>query len=385
MREVVIVSAVRSAICRADKGSLARLRPDELMAAVIKEALAKTGHVNRHEIGDVLVGCATQEGEQGLNLARNAAIMAEIPVTVPAATISRYCSSSLTALVTGASLIQSGHTDLMVVGGVESMSRVPLGGYNPSPPPRLMESHPEAFTPAGVAAENLAVKFNISREEQDAYATESHRRAIEAWTNGHFANEVISVKCLDEKRQETAVTRDDIPCEIDPEALAKLSPVFLAGGSVTAGNSAPRSDGAAALVLMSASKAADLGLKPLATLRTWARVGCPAEIMSYGAVTAANQVLENAKLDAAQLEHIELSEQFAVSAIAGLRELKLPYAERVNPYGGAIALGHPIGAAGARMACTLVNGLFHRGGGYGLLTIGVLGGQGEALIVESRP
>lgn len=384
MKEVAIVSAVRSAFCRRDKGQLADYRPDDLMADVIRESLSRTPQIDWHDIEDVLIGCASQEGEQGLNLARSAAIMAGLPASVPAATVNRYCASSLTTLIHAADGIKNDCGDLFITGGVESFTRVQMGGFNPSPSPRLLERNPDALTPPGVAAENLARKYNISREEQDAYAASSHEKALKAWSEGFFSKEVVSIKTKDAEGREILVARDELPRECSPGKLAELKPVFLHDGTVTAGNSASLADGAAVVVPASLDKCEKIGLPCLATLKAWAVSGCPAEIMSFSAVEAAGRALKRSNLGIDEMDAIELSEPFAASAIACAREMGIEGDKRVNSRGGAIALGHSFGANGARMICTLLHSLEADGGRYGLLAIGGIGGQGVAIVVERQ-
>jgi len=382
MQDIVIVSAVRSALCRAKKGQFAHTRPEELLAEVMREVLARLPQMDAHDIGDVLIGCATQEGEQGLNVARQAALLAGLPTAVPAVTLSRYGASSSSAVMFGAAMVQTGRYPIALAGGVESASRVPLGGYNPSPPPRLLEANPEALTPPGVAAENLARKYNISREEQDAFAVESHKKALAAWTEGRFAAEVVPVATAGKEGRSVVVGRDDAVREPNPKELADLPPIFMQGGSVTAGNSAPLADGAAVAVLMSAAKAQAMGVSPLAYLRGHAVIGCPGDVMGLGAALAAERALASAGLTLAQMDVIELSEQFAAAAIACLKALHVEPDSRVNVNGGALALGHPFGANGVRMLTTAAHALAEKKGRYALVAIGTIGGQGEALILE---
>jgi len=382
MQNVVIVSAMRSAICKTKSGQLAHTRPDDLIATVIKESLARAPQLDWHEIDDVLVGCSVPEGEQGLNIAHLASVLAGIPSAVPAAVINRYDASSFATVAIAANAIKTGDANIVLAGGVESLTRVPEAGFNPSPPPVVLRSHPEALTPPGVAAESIADKFNISREAQDEYALLSHNKALKAWNTGQFSSEVVPVRTVNAKGEQTVVVRDDIPAEITLKELQSYSPYFIQGGSVTQGNIAPPADGATILVLMAEEKAVSLGIPPLARIKASATIGCQAEMSGYGAVLAAQKVLKKTGLTINDMDLIELCEKYASTSLAVQSELGILEDERVNPNGGSIALGYPTGAVGGRLIATMANQFYKTKGKYALMTMGVRGGQGCAMILE---
>ncbi|MGE0494054.1 MAG: acetyl-CoA C-acyltransferase [Vulcanimicrobiota bacterium] len=384
----VIVSAVRTPVGRGRKGSLAATRPDDLAALVMNAALAKA-RVAPEMVEDVVFGCAMPEGEQGLNVARLAALLAGLPVEVPAVTVNRFCSSGLQAVAMAAQSIATGMTDCAIAGGVESMSMVPMTGYHPSMNLRLFELNPGAYLGMGLTAENLASKYSISRQEQDEFALASHQRAAAAIEAGKFKDEIVPVEVRFDQRKGAKVESKMITFDTDElvrsdtsmEALGSLKPSFKLKGSVTPGNSSPISDGAAALVLMSADKAKAEGLEPLAEFVSFAVAGVPPEIMGIGPVAAIPKALAKAGLKLDDIKVIELNEAFAAQSLAVLKEMNIPL-DRVNENGGAIALGHPLGCTGAKLSATTIHELRRRGGGYGMVTMCIGGGQGAAGIFK---
>ncbi len=384
MKNVVIVSATRSPICKAGTGRFAGHRPDMLLSSILKEALARTPQIDWQTIEDVLIGCGTPEGEQGLNIARSSSLMAGIPVQVPAATISRHGASSLSAVMHAAASIQAGFGDIFVAGGVESMTRLPNGGFNPSLSPHLLSVYPEALTPMGVSAENTANKYGISRKEQDGFAALSHNKALKAWSEGLFSTEVVPIQLEQGKGADRIVLRDENPQEVQEFDLGKLPPYCMAGGTVTTGNSAVDSDAAAVVVLMSEEAAEKMGVSPLARIRGYALAGCAPELPVQAAVTSSKRALERAELSLDQVDVFEINERHAASAISCIKQLDIHDISRVNPHGGSIALGYSTGAEGARMLVTLTHALQQRQQQFGLLTMGVFGGQGEALVIERQ-
>ncbi|MCA8962272.1 MAG: acetyl-CoA C-acyltransferase [Planctomycetes bacterium] len=388
-RDPVILSACRTAVGKAPRGALRSTRPDELAAAVIGEALARVASLDPKRIDDVILGCAFPEASQGMNVARIAALRAGVPTSVPAQTVNRFCSSGLQSIALAADRIRAGSADVIVAGGAESMSAVPMGGDRFLPNPGLVESHPETYLGMGLTAERVAAEDGITREDQDAFALESHRRALAAVEANRFRAEIIplAIEVIEptpggpEVRRFT-FDRDEGPrAESSLEALARLRPVFRTGGTVTAGNSSQTSDGAGAVVVASRAVAEELGVRPLATFRGFAVAGVPPEIMGIGPVEAVPKLLERLGLTVADLDAIELNEAFAAQALAVIRRLGLD-PTRVNPNGGAIALGHPLGATGAKLTATLLHHLERIGGRYGLVTMCVGGGMGAAGIFE---
>jgi acetyl-CoA acetyltransferase family protein len=394
MAEAVIVSALRSPIGRANKGALKDVRPDDLAALVIRTALERVDNLDPNLIEDLIVGCAFPEGEQGMNVARLITGLAGLPITVAATTVNRFCASSLQAVNMAAQSIMLGQGDVVVAAGIESMSRVPMGGFNPSFNPKLYENpvgvelcggHGEkttafeqSYIPMGMTAENLAQKYSIGREEQDRYALRSHKNAIAAIDNGTFAREIVPVPLPNG----TTMTTDDGPRrDTSLERLAALEPAFIKGGTVTAGNSSPLNDGASAVVMMSAEKAKELGIRPLARVINMAVSGVAPELMGIGPVPAVRKALARAGMQLGDIELAELNEAFAVQNLAVLRELGLDE-NKVNIHGGAIALGHPLGCSGARIVATLINDLQTENKTIGLATLCVGGGQGVATIIE---
>lgn len=383
MREVVIVSAVRSPMGRALKGNFANTRIDDLGGQVIKAAVERVANLDPHLIEDVIVGCAFPEGEQGMNVARNLVFLAGLPESAGAVTINRFCSSSLQAVSDAAAQIIWGNGDAFVAAGIESMSHVPMGGFNPSFNPKLMTKEmPEAYINMGLTAENVAVKWGISREEQDKFALASHQKAVKAMTEGKFVNEIVPVQASAADGKLFTVNTDEGPrAETTLEKLGSLKPAFREGGSVTAGNSSPLTDGASAAVLMSAEKAKALNIKPLARIVASAVAGCDPAYMGIGPIPAVRKVLKRAGLTINDIDIVELNEAFAAQSLAVIRDLEIPL-EKLNPHGGAIALGHPLGCTGTRIMATLVNDLHTYNKRYGLETMCIGGGQGLAMIIE---
>jgi acetyl-CoA acyltransferase len=384
MRDVAILSAVRTPIGRAIKGNLRFTRPDDLGALVVKEALRRAD-VPAAQIEDVVLGCAQPESEQGLNVARLISLLAGLPDEVPAMTINRFCSSGLQATSIVADRIAVGGIDAGIAGGVESMSMIPMGGSRVSFNPRLMDSDPDAYIPMGNTAENVARRFEISREAQDAFALASHQKAVAAWTEGRMAAEVVPVETRvfeDGAWKPIKVDRDEGPrADTTAEKLGALKPVFDPTGTVTAGNSSPLNDGAAAVVLMAADKAREQGRKVRGYFRAFAVAGVPPEIMGTGPVPAVRKLLAKTGLEPDQIDLYELNEAFASQAVYCIRELGLP-ADRVNVNGGAIALGHPLGATGARQIATALHELERRRGKRAVITMCVGGGMGAAGLIE---
>ena len=373
MNDAVIVSAVRTPVGRAPKGALRFVRPDEMAATVIREALSRAPGLDAAEIEDVILGCAMPEAEQGLNVARIASLRAGIPVSASAVTVNRFCSSGLQAIAYGAERIMLGQATAVVAGGTESMSLVPMGGNKISPNPALVDSYPDVYLTTGLVGENHARESHVSREEQDAFALRSHQRAIAAIDAGRFKDEVIALPELsvDEgPRRDTSLDK-----------LAALKPAFHAKGTVTAGNSSQTSDGAAAVVLMSADRARELGLTPLGRFVAYATAGVEPERFGIGPVPAIRKVLKHTGLTLDDIDLVELNEAFAAQALACLRELPID-PEKLNVNGGAIALGHPLGCTGAKLTATLLYEMRRRNSRYGMVTMCVGGGMGAAGIFE---
>jgi acetyl-CoA acyltransferase len=392
MPEAVLVSAVRTPVGRAPKGTLSTTRPDDLAAIALSGALQRVGALSKAEIDDVILGCAQPEGEQGWNIARWAVLRAGLPVEIPGATVNRLCSSGLEAIAIADQRIRAGDDRVIIAGGVESMSLIPMGGAKPSPNPWMAEHYPASLLTMGLTAERVARHYNISREDQDAFALRSHQKALAAQTAGRFAGELIPVpltKSVPGQKtgkplvEESIFSADEGPrADTTAEALAKLKPAFHVQGTVTAGNSSQTSDGAAACVLMEAGRAHELGLQPLARLVAYATTGCLPEEMGMGPATAVPKVLKRAGLTIDDIGLIELNEAFAAQALAVIRELGLD-PERVNVNGGAIALGHPLGCTGAKLTATLLAEMRRRNVRYGLVTMCVGGGMGAAGIFEN--
>lgn len=386
MNEAVIVAGLRTAVGKAPKGSLRTTRPDDMAAEVIRALLAKTPQLEAGELDDVLIGCATPEGESGMNVARIAALRAGLPDSVPAATVNRFCSSGSQTIAMAAERIMAGMADQIIAGGTESMSMV-RGANKFRPNPHLVDHRPEVYLSMGLTAENVARKYNVSREDADAFAFRSHQRAIAAQEAGRFADDGIvplDVEIVDaERTKRFTFDKDEGPrADTTPEALAKLKAVFHAKGVVTAGNSSQTSDGAAAVTVMSRQRAEELGLTPLARFVSYAVGGVGPEIMGMGPVVAVPKALERAGLTLEDMDLIELNEAFACQALAVMRELGMNE-ERVNVNGGAVALGHPLGASGAKLTVQLLGEMRRRGSRYGLVTMCVGGGQGAATVFEN--
>src|SRR6266852_2445517 len=397
MREAVIVSSVRTAVGKASKGTLRATRPDDLAAAVIKDAVARAKGLDPKEIEDVILGCAMPEAEQGMNVARIASLRAGLPVDASAMTINRFCSSGLQAIALAAERIMSGHGDVAVAGGTESMSMVPMGGNKVAPNPWLMDNYPDAYLGMGLTAENLAKKYGITREQADEFSLASHQKSIAAIAAGKFKDEIVPVEVSymvleasangssnggKPKTTKATFSIDEGPrADTSLEVLAKLKPAFHARGVVTAGNSSQMSDGAAASVVMSAERARALGLKPLGRFLAFATAGCPPEEMGVGPVFAIPKALKIAGLKLDQIDVIELNEAFAVQSLSVIKLAGLDPA-RVNPNGGAVALGHPLGCTGAKLTATVLRELERRNARYGMVTMCVGGGMGAAGIFE---
>jgi len=384
---VVIASAVRTPFTRALKGEFKDTRPDTLAANAIRAAVAAVPGLQPSAVDDVVLGCAMPEAEQGMNVARQAALLAGLPDTVPAMTINRFCSSGVQSIAQVAHSIAAGMYDVAVAGGTESMSMVPMGGNKVSANPELMERYPEVYTSMGATAENVAKRFEISRADQDAFAYESQRRAAEARKKGIFKEEIVPVttEVFDEagKGHQVTVTEDTIlRADTTLEGLAKLKPAFNPKGTVTAGNASPLTDGAGAAVVMSEEKAKALGVKPLGYFIDFQVAGVPPEIMGIGPVPAVRKLLAKNKLEVKDIDVFELNEAFAAQALYCIRELGIDRS-KVNPNGGAIALGHPLGVSGTRMAATLLRELKRRGGRYGVVTMCIGGGMGAAALFEA--
>lgn len=385
MTEAVIVAACRTAVGKAPRGRLRATRPDELAATCLKEALARAKGIEARQIDEVILGCAYPEGEQGTNVARIAALRAGLPVDVAAMTVNRFCASGLEAIALATARVRLGWAQVVLAGGVESMSMIPRGGYRNCPNPHLVASYPDVYLSMGLTAERVQAKYGIGRGEQDEFSAESHRKAAAAVAAGRFDREIVPIATLSEElvdgrlvQASESFTRDEgIRADTTAEGLAKLKPAFKVGGTVTAGNSSQTSDGAAAVVVMSESAARAAGLTPLGKLVAYAVGGCPPEIMGMGPVAAVPKALARAGIAADQLDLIELNEAFAVQALAVARELELPR-ERLNVNGGAIALGHPLGATGAKLTATLLNELGRREAKLGMVTMCVGGGMGAA-------
>ena len=383
MPEAVIVSAVRTPIGRAGKGSLVAERPDDLLAFAIREAVAKVPELEPKEVVDVIVGCGFPQDKQGMNIARRAALLADLPDTVPGTTVNRFCASSLQTARMAFHAIKAGEGDVYVAAGVESISQV--NGY----PKDADELHPrlhgegaiaDVYIPMGVTAENVAEQFNVSREDMDRFAQQSQERAVAAQASGHFARELTPYPRADG----TIVDADDGPRPSSTyEKLQELAPVFKEDGKVTAGNSCPLNDGAAALVIMSEERAAELGVKPLARIIASSVTGIGPEIMGVGPINAIKVVLDRAGMTIDDVDVMELNEAFAAQVLPVCREVGVdPFSDKLNPHGGAIALGHPYGMTGARIMCTLLNDLEALDRTIGLETMCVGGGQGMAMLVE---
>jgi acetyl-CoA acyltransferase len=391
MHEAVIVAAARTAVGKAPAGSLRTVRPDEMAAAVIADVIRRSPGVEAGDVDDVILGCAMPEAEQGLNVARIASLRAGIPVEASAVTINRFCSSGLQSIAFAAERVMCGFTQLVVAGGTESMSMVPMGGNKVSPNPALVDNYPDVYLSTGLVAENHARESRITREEQDAFALRSHQRAVSAIDAGRFADEITALTFRmsvqpngpgTREIREVTFNQDEGPRrDTSTEALAKLRPAFHAAGSVTAGNSSQTSDGAAAVLVTSAAFAKERGLTPLARFVTFATAGVRPELFGIGPVPAIRKALKLAGLSLDDIGLVELNEAFAAQVLACLRELPIDL-DRLNVNGGAIALGHPLGCTGAKLTTTLLNEMKRRSVRYGMVTMCVGGGMGAAGIFE---
>ena len=390
MKDAVIVSAVRTAVGKAPKGTLRDTRPDDLGAAAIEEAIARVPGLDGAQVDDVIMGCAMPEAEQGMNVARAAAIRAGLPVETSAMTINRFCSSGLQTIAMASDRIRTNGAHVIIAGGLESMSMIPMGGHIIRPNPTLMDTYPDFYLSMGLATENVAKKYEVTREQQDEFALRSHQRAIAALDADKFKDETVSltvgVEELDAKgkkqRKEVTFDKDEGPRrDSTAEALAKLKPAFQMNGTITAGNSSQMSDGAAAAIVMSEEKAKELGAKSMARLVAYATAGCPPEEMGIGPVYAIPKALRLAGLTLDDIAVIELNEAFAAQSLAVIKMLELN-PDKVNVNGGAIALGHPLGCTGAKLTATILRELERRNGRYGMVTMCVGGGMGAAGILE---
>jgi acetyl-CoA acyltransferase len=385
MPNAVIVSAVRTPVGKAPHGTLRYTRPDDMAAVVITEAMKRAPGLDPGDVEDVIFGCAMPEAEQGLNVARIASLRAGVPVSASAVTVNRFCSSGLQSIAYAAERIIGGFATTIVAGGTESMSLVPMGGNRIAPNPTLVDSYPDVYLSTGLVAENHAREASVTREEQDAFALRSHQRAIAAIDSGRFAEEIVPLAIAGSNgggSTSAMFNKDEGPRrETSIEALAKLRPAFHVNGTVTAGNSSQTSDGAAAVVVMSADRARELGLVPLARFVAFATAGVEPERFGIGPVPAIRKVLKLASLTLDQIDLVELNEAFAAQVIACLRELPIE-PDRLNVNGGAIALGHPLGCTGAKLTTTLLYEMKRRGSRYGLVSMCVGGGMGAAGIVE---
>jgi acetyl-CoA acyltransferase len=386
MQEAVIIDCLRTAVGKSGRGTLKNTRPDDMAAAVFEDLLKRHPQVNKSEIDDVILGCATPEAESGMNMARVAALRAGFPDTVPGVTINRFCSSGLQAIAMAAEKIRSGGADLIIAGGSESMSLLPMSGHKFAPNPWMVDNHPQIYMGMGLTAEEVYRKYNVSREDQDAFSYRSHQNALKAQAEGRFDDEIVPLE-VDTTTiggtKKGSFKKDEGPrADTSLEALAKLRPVFHTAGTVTAGNSSQTSDGAAAAIVMSEKKARELGLKPMARFVSFAVGGVPPELMGIGPIVAIPKALKLAGLTLADIGLVELNEAFAVQALAVARELGLNL-ETLNVNGGAIALGHPLGCTGAKLTATILREMKRRSVKYGMVTMCIGGGQGAAGIFEN--
>ena len=389
MREAVIVSAVRTALARAISGSLRNTRPEHTATEAVKEAVRKANGLRPEDIDDLVMGCSFPEAEMGMNLGRVIALKAGLSSQVPGTTVNRYCASGLDAIAIACQRIMCGFADVVVAAGVEHMTLVPMGGNKPLPDPDLMETLPETYITMGLTAENVASRFNISREDQDAFAFESHQKAIRALNEGIFKEQILPLQVVDRtfedgktvKLEKTFDTDECVRFDTSLDRLSKLRPLFRAGGSVTAGNSCPMNDGAAATVVMSREKAKELGLKPMAVFRSFGVGGVDPEIMGIGPVVAVPKALKAVGMTLDQIDVIELNEAFASQSLYVVRTLGIEMG-RLNVNGGSIALGHPLGCTGAYLTTKLLYEMERRKARYGMVTMCTGGGMGAAGIFE---
>ncbi len=392
MREAVIVAGVRTPIGRANRGTLKDTRPEDLAALVINESIKRADGLKPEDIDDVILGCAFPEGEQGMNIGRIACQRAGLPSSVPGYTVNRFCSSGLQSIALAASQIQTGAAEVILAGGVESMSMVPMGGNKLAPNPYLADNYPEAYINMGLTAENVAERFNIKRDEMDTFAAASHQKAAKAIQDGKFKDEIIPVpvkqRGLDKKgrfyeKEIIFDTDEGVRPDSTAEGLGKLRPVFKQGGVVTAGNSSQINDGAAAVVVMSKDKAEAMGLTPLVYFKSFAVGGVDADVMGIGPVVAIPKALELAGLKKEDIDVFELNEAFAAQALACIKELGLDDS-KINFNGGAIALGHPLGCTGAKLTVTLIYEMMRQNAKHGAVSMCIGGGMGAAGIFERR-
>ncbi len=390
MKEAVIVSTVRTAIGRAPRGTLRNTRPEHMGTTAVTEAINRARGLDKSEIEDVILGCSFPEAEQGMNIGRIVALQAGLPDSVPGQTVNRFCSSGLQSIAMAAERIMCGFADVIVAGGVESMSMVPMGGNKLAPSPHLAEEHIEAYTPMGITAEFVAQRYNISREDQDQFGLKSHQRAAAAINEGRFKDEIVPLNITErEVGPDNKIVEKEKTFEVDEgvrpdttlEALSKLRPAFHESGTVTAGNSSQTSDGAAAAVVMSADKAKALGLKPIAVFRGFSVAGCPPEVMGIGPSVAIPKLMEQTGIKIEDIDLVELNEAFASQALYCIRELGLNE-DIVNVNGGAIALGHPLGCTGAKLTATLLHEMGRRDSRYGVVSMCIGGGMGAAGLFE---
>ncbi len=391
MREAVVVAAVRTAVGKAPKGTLKDTRPDEMAATAIAEAVKRAG-VEPGQIDDVILGCAFPEGEQGMNVARVALSRAGLPSSVPGMTINRFCSSGLQAIAIACEKVMCGFADVVVAGGTESMSMIPMGGLKQAPNPHVMETYPQLYMAMGLTAEEVAKRWKVSREDQDAFALASHQKAAAAIKDGRFKEEIVPLKTWvrrelpdgSQKIEEVVFDVDEgVRADTTIEALAKLRPAFALKGTVTAGNSSQMSDGAAAVVVMSDKKAAELGIKPMAVFRGYAVGGVDPDVMGIGPTVAIPKVLKITGLKIEDIDLVELNEAFAAQSLACVRILGMEgMMDRINVNGGAIALGHPLGCTGAKLTTTILHELGRRDAKYGLVSMCIGGGMGAAGVFE---
>ncbi len=389
-REAVIVAGVRTAVGRSRRGTTRNTRSDEMAAALIRELLRRAEALDPAEIDDVIVGCAMPEGVQGLNMARGIAMRAGLPASVPAVTVNRFCSSGLQTIAMAAERIIANGADVIIAGGAETMSMVPMTGYRVSPNPWLVENNPEAYMSMGLTAERVAAEYEVSRQAQDEYALHSHQKAARAQDENRFAGQILPLEIEEvtpgngqpERRTIILGADEHVRRDTTLEGLARLKPVFQQGGTVTAGNSSPLSDGAAAVLIMERARAEALGLKPLLRFVGFGVAGVPPELMGIGPIAAVPRVMQRTGLSLEEIDFVELNEAFASQAVAVVRELGLDE-DRLNVDGGAIALGHPLGASGAKLTVQLMDQLLRNDAQFGLVTMCVGGGMGAAGIFEN--
>ncbi len=391
IKEAYIVAATRTACGKANKGSLRFTRPDSMGGAVIKELLKRTPEVSPEMVEDVIMGCAFPEASQGLNVAKQIAALGGLPDDVPGVTVNRFCSSGLQTIAMAAERIMVGAADVIVAGGVESMSLVPMGGMSVQPNPELVDNKPELYISMGLTAENVADKYGVSREDQDAFAYQSHQRAIAAWENGKFDSQITPIEVVEKKisadgeiiEEKFTFRKDEGPrADTSKEVLAKLRAVFKAGGSVTAGNSSQMNDAAAGVIVMSGEKVKELGLTPIARYVGFSVAGVAPELMGIGPVEAIPKVLKQTGLKLSDIDLIELNEAFAAQSLAVIRELGIDQ-EITNVHGGAIAMGHPLGCTGAKLTAQILHEMQSRKSRYGMVTMCIGGGMGAAGIFEN--